>query len=1148
MIKNRLRIACATLAAATACMAIGQLPISSTALKSLSSMLRNPVAMQEKELPTTEEAACTATPLPKAPMKVTEANNPKDAAPQLHIGGKVDGQAPSKPRVIEVTTIGGANPGVVFEVVAPTRDHGRNTMTEPMTLCIARGGGNPTTEVNNVQPGDTVRAMDVPRWMGYYTFYIYFRNSHGDGEYVSKDALSGVEITHDGVEAPVWWDLRDEQLTWWTFRSYDQDKNGKSFAHYAFSNLTLLSDHGDVDEWMMGPGINMTPENLYEVTYNLGLNYPQEEATFEICYGKGSKVADMKHKLVGKTTLKNDSTFNKFWPKSVDCNLYGGDLDPRDGGRFYIGLHVTNLKPAFGEDACFIFYDLRVDVHNKRSPKACKEMAVFANPNGELEATIEGVAPTANCINWDLDEPMTVLLERDCLVVDSIENVNPGDKVSFVDHPAHSEIYTYTLTAKNQYGKGKRAEVTTLVGIGVPVAPKNVRAWQTQTEGMVTVAWDSVDHDTDGYNLNPDLVTYDIKDETGKLVMSDVVGNTTNLSYPVDEASFQIFTVTPKTESGMGASTMGRVVPVGTCVQLPIREFFAIDGTNYEWAEVNNDSQLKWSINDGSRWEAVDEWHDMRSADGDNGFMNCELGRSFEGGQRHALVSQNIDLTKAVSPVAEFQLWSEGPDASPKSQNRFRVYACYDGTRTEIGPFSLGDGVHGWNKYSVDLTPFVGKKIYLEFEAEMFPRGINVYFWVASIDNIVVREKADNQAPGAPGLLVQQDEADINQALVTVTMPEVDADGAATTEKMKVDLYRNGRIVASQDNLQPGSLFKYTDTVIKSRGLETGYMAVCANSHGEGLESTTNQMIGDLLPGSVSNMTMTEPEEGYLKITWDPVRTSNKGEALSPQTRVTYDILDSEGASITGGLTDTTFQYKAVSDGKQEFIVLSVVARTNAGASDPVSSALAVGAPLKFPQEDSFADASLNMPWGTLSYSAGAYGTLLTDDALGDWYSVEQDNGYVGLYGNASLLSGKLDVGDDCALIYWTSVLSNDDTNELSVRVWCDGDIQEIHSDVKNQLETQKCWRRVDVDLSEWADKVVQIEFAGTAVQYWWNMLDNIQFTGHSAISILNPETNATADVYNLQGMCVLRAATPEQVNSLPKGIYVYANKKILVR
>ena len=40
----------------------------------------------------------------------------------------------------------------------------------------------------------------------------------------------------------------------------------------------------------------------------------------------------------------------------------------------------------------------------------------------------------------------------------------------------------------------------------------------------------------------------------------------------------------------------------------------------------------------------------------------------------------------------------------------------------------------------------------------------------------------------------------------------------------------------------------------------------------------------------------------------------------------------------------------------------------------------------------------------------------------------------------------------------------------------------------------------------------------------------------------------STGDIYNMQGICVKRAATTEDLNTLPTGIYIINGKKIVVK
>lgn len=56
----------------------------------------------------------------------------------------------------------------------------------------------------------------------------------------------------------------------------------------------------------------------------------------------------------------------------------------------------------------------------------------------------------------------------------------------------------------------------------------------------------------------------------------------------------------------------------------------------------------------------------------------------------------------------------------------------------------------------------------------------------------------------------------------------------------------------------------------------------------------------------------------------------------------------------------------------------------------------------------------------------------------------------------------------------------------------------------------------------------------------------NVTYAGVE--SARQDDTNAPKDVYNMMGICIKHNATPEQINSLPKGLYIIGGKKVIIR
>lgn len=48
--------------------------------------------------------------------------------------------------------------------------------------------------------------------------------------------------------------------------------------------------------------------------------------------------------------------------------------------------------------------------------------------------------------------------------------------------------------------------------------------------------------------------------------------------------------------------------------------------------------------------------------------------------------------------------------------------------------------------------------------------------------------------------------------------------------------------------------------------------------------------------------------------------------------------------------------------------------------------------------------------------------------------------------------------------------------------------------------------------------------------------------------SVTTGDPDAPGDVYNMMGICLIRNASPEQINALPKGLYIIGGKKVIIR
>ncbi len=58
----------------------------------------------------------------------------------------------------------------------------------------------------------------------------------------------------------------------------------------------------------------------------------------------------------------------------------------------------------------------------------------------------------------------------------------------------------------------------------------------------------------------------------------------------------------------------------------------------------------------------------------------------------------------------------------------------------------------------------------------------------------------------------------------------------------------------------------------------------------------------------------------------------------------------------------------------------------------------------------------------------------------------------------------------------------------------------------------------------------------------------DLYYKYHTAVESVGVDSDESSDVYSATGILLHKNATPEQINSLPAGLYIIGGKKILKR
>ena len=333
----------------------------------------------------------------------------------------------------------------------------------------------------------------------------------------------------------------------------------------------------------------------------------------------------------------------------------------------------------------------------------------------------------------------------------------------------------------------------------------------------------------------------------------------------------------------------------------------------------------------------------------------------------------------------------------------------------------------------------------------------------------------------------------------------------------------------------PGEQLTWTDAVEACSRYT--YSATATANGVESAEVSATEFVGVLAPAPVKGIKITEAgTPGWVSLSWLPVETDIRGNELNSE-YVTYRIYTAgqNSTPLISDITTTSCSFEAVHNyDQQQFVRYEVVAETRGGISDFASSDnYAIGKPYEAPYAESFAGGALtsimaNRPTNTTNW------TLQTDD--GDIIAQDGDNGFLISEGHyfedtASWETGKINLENigEPKLTFWVYALKEffeDDMTTIAVSVKEGNKTTAVRSWVIATLPGSEGWQLVDLNLSGFAGRTIQLVFTATHDTMRYVMMDNVKlFDGNeTAIGDIVPDRDNSAPVeyYNLQGVRVV--------------------------
>lgn len=376
------------------------------------------------------------------------------------------------------------------------------------------------------------------------------------------------------------------------------------------------------------------------------------------------------------------------------------------------------------------------------------------------------------------------------------------------------------------------------------------------------------------------------------------------------------------------------------------------------------------------------------------------------------------------------------------------------------------------------------------------------------IDNLAIDAAISVKAPAmSESFTIFPSEDGSPSAQFSFVAPSKAIDGSALAE-ISVSVMSDGKLISSFKNVQPGARLSFSDAA-ETPGT-VSYSIIASNSHGSGQPMETSAFLGVNTPANVSDLTFIEnsTSPGQVTLSWSAPEIDKDGNPLN-KNLVSYTItqLKSSGETVVKeGLKQCTYTFQAVAPGAdQEFLAYAVYAVTKGGKSTGKGTqTLSVGTPYKNPYRESFDGGRISHNLGINRFvGAKAQWVVANEATFTNMEPADGDAGFMAFKGesmldSARLYTGKiaLDPNRESAVTFFTYNITEEgnDINTLTVEANCGNGWETLQTATIDALcNSQPGWQRVEIDLSAYKGKTIQIGFSACIHRYAFVMIDALR-------------------------------------------------------
>lgn len=569
----------------------------------------------------------------------------------------------------------------------------------------------------------------------------------------------------------------------------DGNDDGKSWDAYKWNETTvalrlMYNTSKSLDDWLITPPIAMEGGKSYKVAFNTYCADPYSPEKLEVKWGSSPTVEGMTNTLMPPTEITAPRREPLHFEEYVT---------PEESGTYYIGFH--GISDAYMYYLYVQDFEIAAGMGSGEVAAAVGSFNVTPDPAGELKAVVSMVAPKVDTGGNELAELEKIEVYRNLVCVHTFNAPKPGDELAFTDEVDSKGVYTYRAIPYTKAGAGVPSEdVSRYLGINIPGKVENLAGVETDGDGMVTVSWNPPSVDVSGNLIVPGIITYTLVDISNPDVPETLLENTKELSYsyraiaPGSRQTLVQWQVTAHTEAGSGANAKSLFVPVGVPYETPFVESFYGGGV----------SSVVYTNNVAGRgmWDLFDDSYGIAASDGDRGYAGM-VGTSA--GDAAALSMGKIMVPQS-NPGIWFQAYNINTGVA--NENTIEVEANAGSGWEPVGMVVMKDlpVTSAWNRVTMKLDKYAGKPVQFRFI------GTTRTYTNTLIDNVNVGILPDIDL-AAEQISVPAKALAGKPFGISVTIGNY---GAHDADGYKVSLFRNGDMVASVDGVAVASGMRAT--------------------------------------------------------------------------------------------------------------------------------------------------------------------------------------------------------------------------------------------------------------------------------------------------------------------------------------------------